>query len=519
MTPLRKLFLHALPPPSNSKAKKIWPTQDSPNNPFLTGEDEASTSKASGWESSEDEASTSKASSWESSEDKASTSKASSWESSDDEREAPERQLQHHSQNYPPADHFISRGQKATFHNLQYHHVPEVLEASKLPIDHPDFEVAEACASHRLFANKLKCKPCDCGRSQDVPPNGSLGKSLLINAALVPQKGSAKDEVTEAISPGGHIIKRRARSQPISLELLESLNHTPSPKAEGSCKKPLPVPIAFPSVSCNRNQPTSFPQSFLPTPPLVQVPSLNLTPIPSTASHPTAQLLSSSGPPFLNLHSPHAYGLIPPSPLPLIYSAGFSPIPIPWTMRLGLDTPSPQSLPLNDGPGMVYSDDEDMLFDGPTRMSLVFSITEGMPSPRSQKGKEGLLPSKYRPHDSGMVLSDDELIPARNSMLSTSSSSLHSDNDNVDDLVTPGIVPGAFCGWPRISGVDDAHLHSLNQSHPYQYSHCDEDDVDVFILHTLEACGKPSAAESKKPSGMPMKKIKSHFGLDGGRPW
>ncbi|KAG1898279.1 uncharacterized protein F5891DRAFT_1190943 [Suillus fuscotomentosus] len=39
-------------------------------------------------------------------------------------------------------------------------------------------------------------------------------------------------------------------------------------------------------------------------------------------------------------------------------------------------------------------------------------ITEGTPSPRSQKGKEGLLPSKYKPHDSGIILSNDESIPA-----------------------------------------------------------------------------------------------------------
>ncbi|KAG1861865.1 hypothetical protein C8R48DRAFT_773955 [Suillus tomentosus] len=59
-------------------------------------------------------------------------------------------------------------------------------------------------------------------------------------------------------------------------------------------------------------------------------------------------------------------------------------------------------------------------------------ITEGTPSPRSQKGKEGLLPSKYKPRDSGIVLSDDESIPARNLVLS--SSSIHSDDDNGDDL-------------------------------------------------------------------------------------
>ena len=55
VTPPRKLFLRAPPLPSKSKAKKILPTRDSPNNPFLADEDEACTSKASGWESSDDE--------------------------------------------------------------------------------------------------------------------------------------------------------------------------------------------------------------------------------------------------------------------------------------------------------------------------------------------------------------------------------------------------------------------------------------------------------------------------------
>jgi mitosis inhibitor protein kinase SWE1 len=186
-------------------------------------------------------------------------------------------------------------------------------------------------------------------------------------------------------------------------------------------------------------------------------------------------------------------------------------------MRSGLETPSPQTSPLNDGPGTVYSDDEDMLFDGPPETSFVFSVTEDTPSPRSHKAEEGRFPSKYKQRDSGIVLSDDESIRVRNSALSTSSSSMYSDNDNTDDLITPGIMPGAQSGWPRISGLDD--LHSFTQSHLHQYFGHDEDDVDAFILRTLEACGKPSATESKKPPGTPVKKLKGHFGLDGGRPW
>jgi hypothetical protein len=48
-------FLRALPSPSNSKAKIIWTTRGSSDNPFLAGEGEASVSKASGWKSSDDE--------------------------------------------------------------------------------------------------------------------------------------------------------------------------------------------------------------------------------------------------------------------------------------------------------------------------------------------------------------------------------------------------------------------------------------------------------------------------------
>ncbi|KAF8127385.1 hypothetical protein EV363DRAFT_1452302 [Boletus edulis] len=54
-------------------------------------------------------------------------------------------------------------------------------------------------------------------------------KPLTIKA--VPQKGSALDEVTEAISPGGHILERQACSRPLFLELLESINQTLSPSA------------------------------------------------------------------------------------------------------------------------------------------------------------------------------------------------------------------------------------------------------------------------------------------------
>ena len=42
-----------------------------------------------------------------------------------------------------------------------------------------------------------------------------------------PSKGKEKEEVAEAISPGGHIIKRRARSRPVSAELQLSVLKSP----------------------------------------------------------------------------------------------------------------------------------------------------------------------------------------------------------------------------------------------------------------------------------------------------
>lgn len=51
--------------------------------------------------------------------------------------------------------------------------------------------------------------------------NNVKGSQTLIFHLPV-TKSKNKEEVAEAISPGGHIVKRRARSRPVSAELLES---------------------------------------------------------------------------------------------------------------------------------------------------------------------------------------------------------------------------------------------------------------------------------------------------------
>ncbi|KAF8555319.1 hypothetical protein OG21DRAFT_1521869 [Imleria badia] len=371
-------------------------------------------------------------------------------------------------------------------------------------------------------------------------------KPLTIKA--VPQKGSTYDEVTEAISPGGHILKRRARSRPVSLELLESVNQTPSPSASSHPDTSSPKhrrrskspPVAFPSVSRNRiavihNIPppsaidspmprrrltgSSGPHPFLQTNAPNTAPRASMTRLASTSSaslffgpsipqtmtktrsRTASNAAASLAKPRVNAHTlvsnRHSY-------------AGNETVAtFPWR---SLNIPSPDSSPLSLPHG-GHDDEDDMFFEpcGLPETSFVFNVTEGTPSPRS-KGKKGkdMLPLKYKPRDSGVALSDDEdsagtslcAIPHT----STSASSLNSDIG--DDLITPGIMPGLDSGWPAfvVSGSDD------------DFGTKDGVDVDAFILRTLAAGGKPSAEESKKPPGTPVKKLKNAY-LGGNRPW
>ena len=190
----------------------------------------------------------------------------------------------------------------------------------------------------------------------------------------------------------------------------------------------------------------------------------------------------------------------------------------PW--RSTLNIPSPDSSPVSLPHGSRDLDDEDdMFFEpcGPPETSFVLNVTEDTPSPRSKKGKKrkNMLPLKYKPRDSGVAFSDDEDAPHSTGTslsamprASTSASSVNSDVG--DDLITPGILPEFNSGWPAafvINGSDD-------DVRP----HDDGVDVDAFILRTLATGGKPSAEESKKPPGTPVKKLKNAY-LGGNRPW
>ncbi|KAF8452168.1 hypothetical protein L210DRAFT_3660183 [Boletus edulis BED1] len=289
-------------------------------------------------------------------------------------------------------------------------------------------------------------------------------KPLTIKAVL--QKGSALDEVTEAISPGGHILERQARSRPLFLELLESINQTLSPSASSHTTLLLADECTpwFISRTYGMSHKHQFGFSVLWT-------------------------IHTS----IHDKDPFAYSIK--------YCRIISATPRQW-YPTGIVTQDlvPKQLLLPHG---SHDDEDDMFFEpcGPLKTSFVFSVMEGTPSPRlkGQKGKD-MLPLKYKPRNSGVALSDDE-GDASNSLSAmpqaSTSSSLNSDIG--DDLITLGAIPGLDSGWPLafvISGSDDNNR-------------IDRVDVDVFILQMLAAGGKPSTEEPKKPPGTPVKKLKN----------
>ncbi|KAG6327845.1 hypothetical protein ID866_11244, partial [Astraeus odoratus] len=154
-TPPPRLFLRApaaLPktPTKKSKSNRIWPTRDSPNNPFLKEEAETSSKKRS-----------------------------SGWDSTDDEGEVVGAPLVEEGTPTPAPQHgerptitYVFRGQKATFANPLYNLPPEIEAASKLPVDHPDYEPLEACPPTRLFFSGGKRKVRDCSRQRTTDSEG-----------------------------------------------------------------------------------------------------------------------------------------------------------------------------------------------------------------------------------------------------------------------------------------------------------------------------------------------------------
>ncbi|KIJ63829.1 hypothetical protein HYDPIDRAFT_91911 [Hydnomerulius pinastri MD-312] len=175
VTPPRKLFLRAPSPstvdafktPIKPKATKIWPRRDSPNNPFLADASEKSKLR-------------------------------SEWDSSDEEDEVVGEARIREGTPTPaptfeekPTITYVFRGQKATFQNPLYGLPAEVVAASKLPLEHPDYEVTEACPPKRLFSGG-KRKSRD--RSRESTSSEGVKRAKILKSEIDRNSASSSSE-------------------------------------------------------------------------------------------------------------------------------------------------------------------------------------------------------------------------------------------------------------------------------------------------------------------------------------
>ncbi|KAI8994029.1 hypothetical protein BD414DRAFT_481168 [Trametes punicea] len=412
----------------------------------------------------------------------------------------------------------------------------------------------------------------------------SVAKADLPDFETLARKGlSDEDEVAEAISPGGHVNKRRARSRPVSAELLESFHNTPTVSHNQTTATPrINEPksastVAFPSARTMRtrtksNSSTTSSESGSPRRRLH--PTAGTIPRTRTQSHTSRTLnrLESSssatlffGPAITTgdgrvlKHSPRRdsrTSSVSHSPTPPLFLrpdppssrrpkvlnrhsyAGTDPLPA-WVWAGRSPVAAASSPPPPTGRKRHESDsseDEADLFfsSGPADSSFAISLQKaGMPSPKKKQKCESLepLPKKFRPRDSGVVLDDSEeeldlpldggtdLLRAAMPRASSSVSTMGSSSDD-HELVTPGLAPSPTSGWPTI----DIANHDSDHSTLSLGSHLGMSrSVDAFILKTLAAGGSVTTrrdAESKRVPGTPVKKVKTAH-LVGGvqRPW
>ncbi|KAF9012465.1 hypothetical protein BDQ17DRAFT_1343952 [Cyathus striatus] len=370
-------------------------------------------------------------------------------------------------------------------------------------------------------------------------------------------RGRDGEEVAAAVSPGGHITKRRARSRPVSAELQQSFKSTPrSPVRSNSLKTKIrprhPGSVAFPTSSTYRS-PTSSPSEAGSPRPRRRVSGLA-----GKISPPLFLSIPQTVPrkPHLNRNESASSATLffgPPIPQPSISirsrnNTTATPVPVlrapqrPKTVNrhsyAGPDTglgdlqawhtiqsraasPSPKSSPLGcaqantslPSPGM--DDDEDMFFAGLPETSFVFSVTEGTPSAKKA------LPKKYKPKDSG-VASDEEDMHSTGSASSAGGDFLHvmprastsvtSVCSFEDGLVTPVNGPEPYSGWPGGNVI-------IKESDSTGVNNGQEGgiDVDAFIIRTLAAASKDPGGGKKRIPGTPVKKMRTIALAD--RPW
>ncbi|KIK67257.1 hypothetical protein GYMLUDRAFT_156166 [Collybiopsis luxurians FD-317 M1] len=380
----------------------------------------------------------------------------------------------------------------------------------------------------------------------EISERGKIGAALQLAG-----RGKDDEEVAEAVSPGGHIVKRRARARPLSDELLS----TNTPQLPVSCFILDLHPVRTSSTGLNvvsfptsqfreHNSPSSSSSSETGSPiPRRRVsglhpPKQTRTPFtridsatlffggPAITSAPLGPSSGFSRKVATSISSDAADSPFSSSPRPKIMNrhsySGSGTVTPSWRHTLpSSNTVSPQTSPsytARDSESYETDDNDSMMVDLPTNSSFILNITEDTPSPKRTSRKSDQISKKYA-RDSGIVLSDDEDMDFMESstsserlsampQASTSVSSLYSDIE--DGLVTPGVGPRSSSAWPDaviVNGSDDT---ACDLPHTGQ-------DVDAFILRTLAAAAK-GAHEVKKAPGTPVKKSKVSY-LAGQRPW
>lgn len=113
--------------------------------------------------------------------------------------------------------------QTATLTRLKISDIRDTEEECAIPDNDSGCEMDEEDPAETLFTGSVRFK----GKV------GSLGRASSRGSLI--GKGKEKEEVAEAISPGGHIVKRRARSRPLSAELIGSVQRSPASPSKVCC--------------------------------------------------------------------------------------------------------------------------------------------------------------------------------------------------------------------------------------------------------------------------------------------
>ena len=414
-----------------------------------------------------------------------------------------------------------------------------------------------------------------------TPLSSAKGKGKLKSPALEPfiRTGQMNnEEVAEAISPGGHVTKRRARSRPVSAELLESAQNASQAGFELQVRYVTRIRFhlsqrghqipAAPAVSGTRSASSvTFPrrrrasassasESEFGSP----VPRLRLTPgalprirtqsqthtkapfsritstgsatqffgpsIPSPRSGKKKPRMSTIASPRrgMNLAAmkeayPAAERSTASNPNRHSY-CGSPAMPSAWMWHERAAS-SPFSSPNCRKRDESSEDEEDAFFNGPADTSFTFSIASGTPSPKKRQKREAPaspLQKKFRPRDSGIALySSDEDCGGYH---------LHG-----GDPFLPSMPRASTSVSTVNSEGDDQALvtpgfgPSPSSGWPDAQFNIvkpgdESDDVEAFIHRTLTAGASKSAPGHDSPKrvpGTPQKKLKTSHLVQ--RPW